>query len=441
MKVLKFGGTSVKDKAAIDKIAAIIDADIGKKLIVVSAIAGVTNHLEKICELLEHKDIFNAIEVVELILKIHLVYIQDLGIGDDVNLYIQSEIEELRNYIKGVEYLGEFNSRIKDKIIAKGEILSSFVIYAYLNKLGLNIYHVDPRKFLKTDSNYGNAAPDYFLTNLIMKRVCAVAFETNEVILTGGFVGSDKNDETTTLGRGGSDYSAAIFARALNAKSLDIYSDVRGIMTADPRITNTAKLIDELAYSEALELSYLGAKVLHRRTILPVAALNIPINALSAGEAFSQGTLINNAILIGKPKAVTSKDCVILNLVFRDNSIVEEVRIEINRQLNEFNANVVLMNYSEIDFTIVIENNIKLSELLSKLNQLVDVKTELNATLISLVGEGLNTNPEIIAKFYLALKVSRIKFKNICISNRKLCISVDKSEVEVVIKKLHDEFF
>src|SRR3954447_17124491 len=295
MKVLKFGGSSVANAANIRKVVSIVKRGSGPQIVVVSALGGVTDMLIKAGSLAEsgdetYKDVLHQLEVKHLDAARELLPVTTQS---GCLSMIKQHFNELEDICEGVCRLQELSLRTKDRIISFGELLSSKIISAHMLSQQIGHQWIDSRKVIKTNSNFGFAAVNFSETN---KLISDAVFNSKEsLFLAPGFIASDANNHTTTLGRGGSDYTAAIFAAAVNASSLEIWTDVSGMMTADPRWVANDKPIESTSYQAAMELSYFGAKVIYPPTIQPVMQQNIPTYIKNTFAPDDKGTLIQES--------------------------------------------------------------------------------------------------------------------------------------------------
>jgi len=294
MQVLKFGGTSVANADAIHKVTAILKKTIGhhKTVVVVSALGGVTDLLIQ-CGMMASSGDESYKEKLQLLATRHLETVKSLipiTQQSSVLSLVKKRCNEIEDICNGVFLLGELSTRTKDKIVSYGEILSSQIISAHLNAQGINNAWKDSRDLIRTDAHYGHAAVDFAVTDKQVQDYFNVAREA--VFIFPGFIASDSHGNTTTLGRGGSDYTAAILASALNADTLEIWTDVSGMMTADPRLVLHARVIPHISYQEAMELSHFGAKVIYPPTIQPVMSKGIPVWIKNTFAPDDKGTVI-----------------------------------------------------------------------------------------------------------------------------------------------------
>ncbi|MGB9771001.1 MAG: aspartate kinase [Candidatus Kapaibacteriota bacterium] len=320
IKVLKFGGTSVANAYAMQNAFRIVQNNRDQKVIVVvSACAGITDRLVNLIDVClspdnKYKQILDEIENHHLRLIIDLFNSSEKSASSikAINFIIQS----LKQLLEGIRILEEITSKVKAEILSYGELISSNIFYNYTLFRGLNAYLLDARKVIETDNYHLNAQPDLTKIQQNGEKLLKL-FNNYDVIITQGFIGNWKQ-ETTVLGRGGSDLSASLFGYSVDAEEIQIWTDVDGIMTADPRIVTSAKVIEEITVDEVAELSFFGAKVLHPDTIKPAMIKNIPVRVLNTFNANGFGTkIVQNSILNTKTSCINSilllEDCFLLS--------------------------------------------------------------------------------------------------------------------------------
>src|SRR5262245_58387153 len=283
MIVMKFGGTSVEDAAAIDRSCSIVGERIARKpLVVVSALGGATNGLLEAGGLAARGEVAKATEIINKLEGRHTELLPSTT----------EEFARLRELLKALGAIGEFSLRTQDLIASYGEALSSLIFTDRMKRLGFDTMHIDARKCLVTDDHFGKAAPLMEPTAARLEEAARAHLNSGKVVVMGGYIGTTQSGITTTLGRGGSDYSAAIAGAALNAEEIQIWTDVDGMMTTDPRIVPAAWKVREISFDEASELAYFGAKVLHPLTVLPAVEKNIPVYILNSRKPKGTGTRI-----------------------------------------------------------------------------------------------------------------------------------------------------
>ncbi|MGW8123896.1 aspartate kinase [Roseivirga echinicomitans] len=358
MKVFKFGGASVKDAASVKNLATIIEANISDQLVViVSAMGKMTNAFESILQKLIDEE--SHTEALQYVKDFHHGIISDLGMAGNQQLgqEIQADFDALDNE------LDRFSSSmgydfLYDQTVSFGEILSTRIVAAYLNMREIKTTWLDARKLVKTDSIHRQALVDWGATqNIIRSQVSQHV--GHGIVLTQGFIGSNAKFNTTTLGREGSDFSAAIFATSLNAESVTIWKDVSGVLNADPKKFADTVLFDQLPYKEAAEMTYYGASVIHPKTIKPLAQKSIPLYVKSFENPTANGTLINECVIPNLAPAIIHKGKqTVISFKISDFSFINEQHIHlIFEHINRNNLTVNLMQNSAISFTICIDDN------------------------------------------------------------------------------------
>ena len=352
IKVLKFGCASIKDSKRIENVFSIIEKYKSQKTIIVfSAIANITNLLEELAESYINRD-SNIKNKFSEIQKIHFDIIDNLFVKNDT---IYDKITNIFNEIADILYSKPHKnfSFNYDQIVSKGELLSSTILSDYLNLKKINNQMLDSRDFIKTDSKFQNAKIDWSLTKKKIKKKI-----NNFPIVTQGFVGSDLSNNPTTLGREGSDYTAAIIANILNVDEVIIWKDVDGVLNADPRYFDSAELIKELSFSEAIELAFYGAKIIHPKTIQPLQQKNIQLSVRSFLNIENSGTIINNSehnnII---PLYIVKENQVLISISDNNLSfIIEEHLSWIFLVLTKHDVSLNLMQNSAVSFSICVDN-------------------------------------------------------------------------------------
>jgi aspartate kinase len=321
MKVFKFGGASVSTPERIRNVGEIIKNYKGEKvLVVVSAMGKTTNALEKVVEAFYSGNKEEAIRLFEQVRKEHL----------NINAALESHHSPLSDFFTEVEWLlhdkpvRDFDYYY-DQVVCVGELISSSIVSIYLNNINVSNQWVDVRDIIRTDDNFRDARIDWHFTGEKVRQIIVPAFEKTDIVLTQGFIGATDENESTTLGREGSDYSAAVFANLLNAESQVIWKDVQGVMNADPKEYKEAKWIRELNYREVIEMAYYGAQVIHPKTIKPLQNKSIPLYVKSFINPEEEGTIIHNKNVNHLPPIIVYKEKqVLVQLNSKDFSFVGE---------------------------------------------------------------------------------------------------------------------
>lgn len=391
MKVYKFGGASIKDYKSIIRLSKIIrKQNHDKMILIVSAMGKTTNSMEKI--VLSYMNSYkNLADKLESVKNFHYDLIKDLFKKNSSSIIkiVQSVFDEINQFLKNNKE-NDYNI-VYDQIVSYGEILSSIIISKYLNSIGLNTKWIDARSCIITDEYYRDANVDFEKTSKLIKR----KFKDKGLFVSQGFIGSNTKSLTTTLGREGSDYSAAIFAHALNAKSLTIWKDVRGVLNADPRFFNKTRLLSKISYEEAIELAFYGASIIHPKTLQPLKKKEIPLFVKSFLSPFSKGTIIykKDSRVINIPSHIVKFNRVLLKISSKDFSFIVEKKISlIFSMLSKHKMKVELIQNSAISFSVVLNNKYeKLDELLYELRKTFKVSIDKEVSLFTIRHFNLNS--------------------------------------------------
>jgi len=363
LKVFKFGGASVKDADSVRNMSKIIQAyQTDELIVVVSAMGKITNALEELLSLtMEEQEVTTQLEAIK---DFHQTIINDLGISSDEVLKkdIAEVFEQLENG------LNEFSSSMGydymyDQTVSLGEILSTKIIASYLNNQGIATSWLDARKVVKTDSLHRQAIVDWGASQAMIKSQIKRSIEEG-IVITQGFIGSNSDFKSTTLGREGSDFSAAIFATSVNAESVTIWKDVPGVLNADPKKFANTVLYEKLPYKEAAEMTYYGASVIHPKTIKPLAQKGIPLYVRSFQSPEKSGTTIEESIVPNLAPAIIHKDGqTVISFKISDFSFINEHHIHlIFEHIKRLNLIINLMQNSAISFTVCMDDNPKKRE-------------------------------------------------------------------------------
>src|SRR5580692_4120513 len=286
MIVMKFGGTSVESAAAIGRVAGIVRARIARRpVVVVSAMGRTTNKLLAIGEMAVSGKREEAIRALRAMRAFHLREGSGLGVDAEV----EADFHELAELVKGLAVMGELTPRATDAISSYGERISSVIVAAFFRKAGISAVHVDSRSVIVTDSRHMQAAPLFPESNAKLEATIT-PLARKHVVVMGGFIGATADGVTTTLGRGGSDYTASIVGAGIGAEEIQIWTDVDGMLTADPNVVPDAHRVKVISFTEAAEMAYFGAKVLHPATVLPAIDRNIPVLILNSRRPQVEGT-------------------------------------------------------------------------------------------------------------------------------------------------------
>jgi aspartate kinase len=447
MIVAKFGGTSVGDAAAIERAAGIISERLPRQpLVVVSALGGATNALIAIAEQAASGQLILAIRGVEALRERHLTVATELlgsdALATDVIGELMATFDELAALAEALSVLGHATTRSLDAIAAKGELLSSELVVAAFCARGIPAVLVDPAQVMITTDLFGKAEPR---TDRIAERAGQVIrplLAQGKVPVLGGYVGATEHGIITTLGRGGSDYSASLLGAALGAEAIEIWTDVDGMLTADPRVVPDARLIDRIRFDEASELASFGAKVLHPSTIAPAVRLGIPVSVLNAKRPAGQGTLIAFDAPRRPVTAIAGKEGVTVVKVRSPRMLLAHGFLaRIFEIFDRHRTSVDVVATSEVSVSLTIDDARNLESLVVDLSQLGDVSVERNRGIVALVGAGLGADSEAMARALGALKDTRVHMLSLSASGINLTMLVDADQVTSAMRQLHAAFF
>ena len=403
MKIFKFGGASVKDADSVKNVANIIatEAD-NDTLVVISAMGKMTNAFEEVVDAYYNKS-ENLPEKLDFIANYHKEIINTL-------FDKENEIYEIVDILFGE--LGWFLARnsskrynyVYDQIICFGELLSTRIVSAYLAKIGTENVWFDARNHIKTDSSYRDAKVDWELT----QEIIATKVDTSTINITQGFIAANDTENTTTLGREGSDYTAGIFAYCLNAESVTIWKDVEGVLNADPRVFDETTLLEQISYEEAIEMAFYGASVIHPKTIQPLQRKEIPLFVRSFVNPDQPGTKVSRGAVLEPfiPCYIVKKDQVIVSISDKDFSfIVENNMSYIFQKLHEYQLKVNLIQNSAISFSLCLDNKFgKFNEFYEALKHDFEVQFNENVHLYTIRHFDQDAIKEISSKGNVLLK-------------------------------------
>ncbi|HEY5219260.1 MAG TPA: lysine-sensitive aspartokinase 3 [Gemmatimonadaceae bacterium] len=448
MIVLKFGGSSVVDAAAIRRATAIVASRRDQApIVVVSALGGTTNLLLEIADQSARGQLILALRSVEALRRRHLDEAESLlGSGRDANDVIaemSAMFDELASLAGALSVLGDLTPRSQDAIAAIGEQLSSLLVTAAFREAGLAATHVDARQVMITDDNFMKAEPEPEAIAESAQRVLAPLVRNGEIPVLGGFIGSAKNTGvTTTLGRGGGDYSASLFGAALQTTAIEIWTDVDGMLTADPRVVQGARLIERIGFDEASELASFGAKVLHPSTIAPAVRMGIPVYVLNSRNPGATGTMITFDAPRRAVTAIAGKSNVSLVKVRSPRMLLTEGFLRTLFEVFErHKTSVDVVATSEVSVSLTVDDPSHLDALIVDLRALGDVAIEQNRGIVAVVGGGLSDGGVSMARALQALGDVRVYMLSLSATGINLTIVVDDEQVQPVMRRLHAEFF
>jgi len=461
MITMKFGGTSVGDIQRLQEVASIVRTYLPERPIVVaSAMAGVTNTLLETAQLALERGTDRVKKNVETLKEKHLnvanTLLKDAVRHRELIQRQSALIDELANLYRGVSLLKELSVRSIDAIASFGEILSCLQLAAILKDNGVNAEFVDARTIIRTDNHFGEAAVDFSVTNEKVKNVLLSLIGKEIVPVITGFIGSTEDGLTTTLGRSGSDYTGSIVGAAMDSKEIWIWTDVDGVMTADPRYVTGAKVLSEISYREAAEMSYFGAKIIHPKTMMPAIEKNIPIrikntfNPPHPGTLISQSTNTTDRVV----KNITSIDNLSLIAIEGNGMVgVPGISARIFSALARVRVNVMMISQASSEHNVCIivpqkDCGKAVKELRSEFDAdlakkiVDDIAVQENVSIVAVVGEGMKGKRGIAGKTFTAIANADVNIVAIAQGSSELNISlvVEQSEVRKAVQAIHDAF-
>ena len=435
MIVMKFGGTSVEDAAALDRACLIVGERVSRKpLVVVSALGGATNGLLEAGSLAARGEIGLAMAIADRLEHRHSELLPSTA----------GHFVRLRELLKALSAIGEFSPRTQDLIASYGEVLSSLIFTDRVKRLGYDAVHVDARQCMITDDRFGKASPLKDLTTARLEEIARPSLNSGRVVVMGGYIGATKLGMTTTLGRGGSDYSAAIAGAALNAEEIQIWTDVDGLMTADPRIVAEAWKVKEISFEEASELAYFGARVLHPLTLLPAVEQNIPVYILNSRKPKGTGTRITRQ---ARPcrnliKSIACKRGITIVTVSSSRMLMAYGFLKaLFEVFDRHHTSVDMVATSEVSVSLTLDNVSWLDAIVEDLKSLGEVEVATNMALICLVGNNLKYTPGVARRAFGSIADINILMVSHGASNINFSFIVDQNDADSAIQKLHADFF
>ena len=448
MIVMKFGGTSVEDAKAIERTAAIVKGRLSQKpVVVVSAMAKVTDQLLAMGRAAGSGDRKTALKLSRALRERHYNAAGEL-LGTALFTQFHSDLgidfDALDELLRGIAAVGELTPRTTDHVAAFGELLSSKIINAAFSAQGMDSTLVDSRECIVTDNTHTRATPLFEESNKRLESKLAPLLAENRVPVMGGFIASTKAGITTTIGRGGSDFSAAIVGAALGAERIEIWTDVDGMMTTDPNVCPEARRIKVISFDEAAELAYFGAKVLHPATVLPAVQKNIPVYVLNSRNPSCEGTRISARAPRCRNvfKAIAAKKRITIVDVAAPRMLLAHGFLRaIFEAFDRHRVAVDVVATSEVSVSLTVDSNESIPALAADLAQLADVKYEGRKAIVCLVGENLRETPGIAARVFGELADVKIRMISQGASEINLTFVIDEDAVPEVVRRLHKTFF
>jgi aspartate kinase len=447
MIVMKFGGSSVESAEAIKRVAGIVQSRVDRHpIVVVSAMGKTTNKLlaiaqaaikgkreEFIRQLHDLRD-FHSREARQVVPLAHRA---------ELDRTLDDHFQEMTELVKGIAVLGELTPRSIDAISSYGERLSSYIVSLAFEYYGVPSVHVDSRRVIITDHRHTQAAPIYSETYLRLAELLP-PLAREKVVVMGGFIGSTEEGVTTTLGRGGSDFTASIVGAGVQAEEIQIWTDVDGMLTADPTILPGGHRVKAISFAEAAELAYFGAKVLHPSTVIPAIERNIPVLILNSRRPDVRGTrIVSETVHCGNVvKSIACKRKITLVNIHSTRMLMAHGFLRrIFEIFDRHETPVDMVATSEVSVSLTIDDIGQTERICQELNEFSQVEMELNQAIVCLVGENIRYTPGVAARVFNALRSLNIRMISQGASLLNLSIVVAEKDLRAAVEALHTEFF
>ena len=451
MVVQKFGGTSVADPEAIRRLIEIARTartrDGRGPVVVVSAMSRVTDALLTVAADAGSGHLERALPNIEQLRARHLTTARELVPAPEaagLTAHIEEQFDELVAVARALAVLREVSPRTLDVVAAIGELLSSKIVAAALTQAGMPAEWVDARRVIVTNDDYTQAAPLSRETASALRASVVPLLDAGHVPVMGGFVGATAAGHTTTLGRGGSDYSGALVGAGIDASEIQIWTDVDGMLTADPRVIPHPRLVPQLSFAEAAELAYFGAKVLHPSTIHPAVERNIPVRILNSLKPEGAGTLITaepsaNGTLLTAMAA--KRDLTVVDITSDRMLMAYGFLRQVFEVFERFRTAVDVVTTSEVSVSVTVDDRRNLDAIVEALSAFADVSIEPGMALLCAVGDRLRNEPAIAARVVRVLEEVPLRMISQAASRRNITVILRQADLSHAMHRLHEEFF
>ena len=448
MIIMKFGGTSVANFEAITRTIFIIGGKLDQKpVVVVSALSKVTDLLYRISDAAASRNITETKELLSQLRQRHVDLAAELlaqsMMKDEAIAKVNALCDTLESIAMAVCSLGELSDRNKAIIISNGEYLSSTIIAYAMNSKGIRTKWVDARGMMVTNNSYLKAEPDMAAIVEKVPGVVADAYEGMDAIITQGFVGVTRDGEPTVLGRGGSDYSASLIGMAVDAERIEIWTDVDGVRTADPRSVKNTKYLEKISFEEAAEMAHFGAKVLHPLTIEPAVKKNIPIYVLNSMNPSGKGTaILRNELIEDGVKSVSFKENIKVINIFSTRMINTSGFLRrVFEIFSESKVSVDLISTSEANISVTVDASQNIDPVVAELSEFADVIVDDDKSQVSVIGKNIVRLNGMLKKTFTPLKKCNVYMISQGASFVNISFVVDREELTEVVQDLHDHLF
>ena len=447
MIVCKFGGTSVADAHAIGRVIDIIAAKRDRQpVVVVSALGGATNQLLDVAHKASQGELLAAVQIIEQLRERHLREAATLLDGapdaEELAHEIGVTFDELAHLAEAFRTLGYLTPRSLDTVAAIGELLSSQIVAAAFRHRGFEADFVDARDVVRTNDFFTKAEPDVDGIALAAQQVLVPLLQRGRIPVMGGFVGATAARVTTTLGRGGSDFSASLIGAAVDAEAIEIWTDVDGMLTADPRVIPTAQLIERISFEEAAELAAFGAKVLHPATIAPAVQRGIPVYVFNSRRPEGKGTMIAFDAPRLPVRAIAGKrSATMVKLRSSRMLLAPGFLRRVFEVFERHRTSVDVVTTSEVSASVTLDDTHNLAAILQDLAEFGDVSVERRSGVLAVVGAGLADGSAALAQAMAALGPIKVHMASLSATGINFTLVVDDEQVVPAMQRLHATFF
>ncbi len=447
MIVCKFGGTSVADAAAIGRVIDIIAAKRDRQpVVVVSALGGATNQLLDVAHKASQGELLAAVQIIEQLRERHLREAATLLDGapdaEELAHEIGVTFDELAHLAEAFRTLGYLTPRSLDTVAAIGELLSSQIVAAAFRRRGFEADFVDARDVVRTNDFFTKAEPDVDGIAQASRQVLLPLIQRGRIPVMGGFVGATASRVTTTLGRGGSDFSASLIGAAIDAEAIEIWTDVDGMLTADPRVIPTAQLIERISFEEAAELAAFGAKVLHPATIAPAVQRGIPVYVFNSRRPEGKGTMIAFDAPRLPVRAIAGKrSATMVKLRSSRMLLAPGFLRRVFEVFERHRTSVDVVTTSEVSVSVTLDDTHNLAAILQDLAEFGDVSVERRSGVLAVVGAGLADGSAALAQAMAALGPIKVHMASLSATGINFTLVVDDEQVVPAMQRLHATFF
>lgn len=449
MIVTKFGGTSVANFEAITRTIFIVGGRLDKKpVVVVSALSKVTDALYKIADAAVGKDVVGTAELLRGLRRRHLELCEELlaqtpAFREEAEFRVNQLCDELTHLVEAICEVGELSDRNKAIIISNGELLSSTIICFAMNAKGIRTNFIDARNMMITSGSYLKGEP---VIDEIVRRVpeeVAKAYEGMDAVITQGFITSNIKGESCVLGRGGSDYSASLIGMALDAEAIEIWTDVDGVRTADPRVVKNTRYLEKISFEEAAEMAHFGAKVLHPLTIEPAVKKNIPLFVLNSTNPSGKGTaILQSAFIEDGVKSVSFKENIkVINIFSMKMINASGFLRRVFEIFSENKVSVDLISTSEVNISVTVDASEKIDAIVEQLSEFAEVFVDDDKSQVSVIGKNIVKINGMLKRTFAPLKNSNIYMISQGASFVNISFVVDREGLFDVVQSLHDYLF